>query len=112
MKILQINFLFVILENAKVLVAWKVIREPHCCKKNFKYFQMLLFGAIPNRASSLDSSRMMILMFCVNSIEMMGKTLATAEDRTRVVEWIYSRQSSNGGFDGGSDAGTPAAHAQ
>ena len=80
--------------------------------KNFHYFQMLLFGAIPSRASSLDSSRMMITMFCVNSIEMMGRMLSSELEVQRIVAWIYSRQSINGGFDGGSDAETPSRNGQ
>jgi hypothetical protein len=79
---------------------------------NGQYYQMLLFGAIPSRASSLDSTRMMIAMFCVNSIEMMGRTLQTPNDIAKVVEWIYSRQSINGGFDGGSDIETPPRNGQ
>jgi prenyltransferase beta subunit len=82
--------------------------------KNVNYLLMLLFRSLPSRTSSLDSSRMMILMFCINSLEIMGKLpkVLKPEQKQQIIEWIYSRQSVNGGFDGGSDSRTPPTDAQ
>lgn len=82
-------------------------------EKNIKYLKMLLFGAIPARASSLDSNRMMVLMFCVNSLAMMDALSSLTEDeKTRIKEWIYSRQTLEGGFDGGADIYNTAHYGQ
>ena len=87
--------------------------DEHERVRNVRYLKMLLFGAIPAKASSMDASRMMILMFCVNSLSMLQSLSELSEDERRnIVEWIYSRQSSNGGFDGGSDTRTPAQDGQ
>jgi hypothetical protein len=57
---------------------------------------------------------MMIMMFCVNSLDMMQvlHTKLTQDQIKIIVDWTYSRQSPLGGFDGGPDCRTIASDGQ
>jgi len=68
--------------------------------RHARYFNMLLFGALSARTAGLDSLRMMVAMFCVNSLELLDRPI---KNKDKIVDWIYSRQCPEGGFDGGSD---------
>ena len=88
---------------------YQVIERSEEDDKNFKYFEMLLHGLLPSRTVGLDSSRLMIVLFCVNSIELIQRR---SSNEKVVVDFIYSRQSVNGGFDGGAASGFEAVEGQ
>jgi geranylgeranyl transferase type-1 subunit beta len=69
---------------------------------------MLLRG-IPAQASSLDLNRVTVLLFSLNSLDLLNEPLSD-EQRGRAIEWIYARQCPTGGFDGSPFHVRPRAH--
>ncbi len=62
-----------------------------------RYFSIFIHKLLPERLSSLDASRAMILLFCLNALDLLHQPLPSPT----ALPWILSRQQSSGGFDGG-----------
>jgi len=74
------------------------------------YFEMLLRSGLPSKAATNDQNRMTVLLFCVNTLDLLRRPLAD-DVKCSAVEWIYAMQSPTGGFDGSpSEAGERRGH--
>jgi len=82
----------------------------------FAYF----LRTLPVQYESLDTNRLTLAHFCVQALDLLGvwddSALQLQQqltlDKTVIIEWIYSLQSDNGGFIGGTFLGTSSSTAE
>ncbi|GBG32677.1 Geranylgeranyl transferase type-1 subunit beta [Hondaea fermentalgiana] len=67
------------------LVRDDVTREAH-----IRYFSMFL-GLVPKAYTSLDTSRLMMVYFAVNALDMLG-ALDRLKNRQEIIDWVYMQQ--------------------
>lgn len=70
--------------------------------RHVKYWLRCLRTCLPTDYTSTDLSRMTLGFFSIAAIDILGELqkLATDDDRTRWINWIYSNQLPTGGFRG------------
>lgn len=70
--------------------------------RHVKYWLRCLKTCLPTDYTSTDLSRVTLGFFSIAAIDILGELqkLATEDDRTRWIDWVYSNQLPTGGFRG------------
>lgn len=59
-------------------------------KRHIKYFERCLFEELPSPYVSLDTSRLTLVHFAVQSLDILGGKNLLNDYRQRIIDWIYS----------------------